>query len=90
MSLNMGQWSVAGTVPIFTIPPGPVAVTMYVATGAVYTGLSTAVTTANGMSVPTYPVMFTAFPGSAGQQVYATTGSTATTVAIHYVVSSDK
>jgi hypothetical protein len=90
MSLNMGQWSVAGTVPIFTIPPGPCAVTMYVATGAVYTGLSTSLTTSNGMSVPTYPVMFQGFPGSQGSQLYATTGSTATTVAIHYVISSDK
>jgi len=90
MSLNMGQWSVSGTVPIFTIPPGPVAVTMYVATGVVYTGMSTAVSTTNGMSVPTYPVTFQGFPGSAGQQLYATTGNTTTTVAIHYVVSSDK
>ena len=90
MSLNMGQASVSGTVPIFTIPPGPVAVTMYVATGAVYTGLSTAVSSTNGMSVPTYPVTFTAFPGSQGAQLYATTGNTTSTVAIHYVVSSGK
>ena len=90
MSLNMGQASVTGTVPIFTIPPGPVAVTMYVATGVAYTGTSTNLTTSNGMSVPTYPVTFQGFPGSQGAQLYATTGNTTTTVAIHYVVSSSK
>ena len=90
MAISMGQWSVAGTVPIFTIPPGPVAVTMYVSAGTVYTGLSTSLTTTNGMSVPTYPVTFTAFSGSQGAQLYATTGSTASTVAIHYIVSSGK
>ena len=90
MSLNMGQYSVTGTVPTFTVPPGPCAVTMWVSTGAVYTGTSTALTTANGMSVPTYPVTFQGFGGSQGAQIYATTGNTTSTVAIHYVVSSDK
>ena len=90
MSLNMGQASVTGTVPIFTIPPGPVAVTMYVATWVAYTGTSTNLTTSNGMSVPTYPVTFTAFSGSQGAQIYATVGTAATTVALHYVVSSGK
>jgi hypothetical protein len=87
MALEMGQWAVSGTVPIFTVPPGPCAVTMFVAGGAVYTGLSTAVTTTNGMSVPTYPVTFQAFPNSQGRQLYATTGG-ASTVTIHYVVST--
>ena len=90
MSLNMGQAAVSGTVAVFTVPPGPCAVTMYVATGAVYTGTSTALTTSNGMSVPTYPVTFTAFPGSQGAQIYATVGTAATTVALHYIVSSNK
>ena len=90
MALSMGQWPVTGTVPIFVVPPGPVAVTMYVATGVVYTGLSTNLTTTNGMSVSTSPVTFTCWPGSQGQQLYATTGNTTTTVAIHYVVSSGR
>ena len=90
MSLNMGQWSVAGTVPIFTIPPGPCAVTMYCPTGVVYAGTSTALTTANGMSVPTSPVTFRCWPGSTGAQLYGTVGTAATTVAIHYVISTDR
>jgi len=88
MTLVMGQVAVTGTVPAFTVPPGPCAVTMWIATGAVYTGTSMALTTANGMSVPTTPVSFTLVPGSKGAQVYATTGNTTSTVAIHYVVST--
>jgi hypothetical protein len=84
----MGQWAVAGTVPVFTVPPGPCAVTMYAPTGVVYAGLSTTMSTVSGMSVPTTPVTFQCFPGSRGAQIYATVGTAATTVAIHYVVSS--
>lgn len=88
MALEMGQWPVTGTVAIFQVPPGPCAVTMYAPTGVVYTGLSTAVTTSNGMSVPTAPVTFRGFPGSQGHQIYGTVGTAATTVAIHYVIST--
>lgn len=88
MALIMGQASVTGTVPVFTIPPGPCAVTMWVATGAVYTGTGSTLTTSNGMSVPTTPVTFEAFPGSKGAQVYGTVGTAATTVAINYVIST--
>ena len=88
MALSMGQWPVTGTVPIFTVPPGPAAVTMYVASGTVYTGLSNTVSASNGMSVSTSPVTFQCFPGSQGQQLYATTANTTSTVAIHYVVST--
>ena len=84
----MGQAAVTGTVPIFTVPSGPCAVTMWVATGAVYTGTSTVLTTANGMSVPTTPVTFEGFPGSRGAQLYATVGTAATTVALNYIVST--
>ena len=90
MSLNISQFAVTGTDPIFTVPPGPCAVTMFVATGAVYVGTSTALTTSNGMSVPTYPVTFQGFPGSQGSQLYATVGTAATTVTINYIVSSGK
>jgi hypothetical protein len=88
MAIIMGQAAVTGTVPIFTVPPGPCAVTMYVATGAVYVGTSTVLTTATGMSVPTTPVTFESFPGSRGAQLYGTVGTAATTVAINYVVST--
>ncbi len=88
MALEMGQWPVSGTTAIFNVPPGPCAVTMYAPTGVVYTGLSTAVTTLNGMSVPTTPVTFQCFPGSRGNQIFATVGTAATTVAIHYVIST--
>jgi hypothetical protein len=84
----MGQWAVTGTVPVFTVPPGPCSVTMYVSAGTAYTGLSASVSATNGMSVATTPVTFQCFPSSAGQQLYATTGNTTTTVAIHYIVSS--
>lgn len=90
MAISMGQWAVSGTVPIFTVPPGPCAVTMYVATGSVYTGTSTNLSTVNGMSVPTSPVTFRCWPGSQGAQLYGTTGTAATTVAINYIVSTDR
>ena len=88
MALEMGQWAVTGTVPIFTVPPGPCAVTMYCPTGVVYVGTSTVLTTSNGMSVPTTPVTFQGFSGSQGSRLYATVGTAATTVAIHYVLST--
>ena len=88
MALTMGQYPVTGTVPVFTVPPGPAAVTMWVASGAVYVGTSTAITTSNGASVPTSPVTFQGFSGSRGSQIYGTTGNTSSTVAIHYVISS--
>ena len=88
MAIEMGQWAVTGTVPVFTVPPGPCAVTMYAPTGVVYTGLSATMSTVSGMSVPTTPVTFQCFPGSRGAQIYATVGTAATTVAIHYVVST--
>ena len=84
----MGQWAVSGTIPVFTIPPGPCAVTMYAPTGVVYTGTGASVSTSTGMSVPTAPVTFQCFPGSRGAQIYGTVGTAATTVAIHYVIST--
>ena len=88
MALEMGNFAVTGTVPVFTVPPGPCAVTMYAPTGVVYTGLSASMSTATGMSVPTTPVTFQGFPGSQGHQIYGTVGTAATTVAIHYVIST--
>jgi hypothetical protein len=84
----MGQWAVSGTIAIFQVPPGPCAVTMYAPTGVVYAGLSTTMSTVSGMSVPTTPVTFQCFSGSRGAQIYGTVGTAATTVAIHYVVST--
>jgi hypothetical protein len=90
MGLSMGQWSVAGTVPVFPIPPAAASVTLYQSgTTAVWMGTGTALTTTNGMSVSTTPVTFRLAPGSAGAQLYATTGSSATTAAVSYVIVTD-
>ena len=88
MALSMGQVSVTGTVPAFVVPPGPASITMYAASTGVYVGPGTPLTTSNGMSVSTSPLMFTCFPASTGTQLYATVGTAATTVALHFVVSS--
>ena len=89
MALTMGQVPIAGTMAAFVVPPGPASVSLYAAATGVYVGTGTALTTANGMSLSTtYPVTFTCFPGSQGQQLYATVGTAATTVTINYVVST--
>jgi hypothetical protein len=83
----MGQSTVTGTVPVFTIPPSAVNVTLYQSgTTPVFVGTGTALTTASGMSVSTTPVTFRLFSGSAGHQLYATTGG-ASTAALCYVIS---
>ena len=82
----MGQYTVptSSTVAVFTVPPGPSSVTFFLQSGSAFIGEGTAVTTANGMSVPTAPFSFEGFPGSAGRQLYACGGPGA----ISYVVSS--
>ena len=68
MGLVLGQWSVAGTVPVFTVPPAAATVTLYQSgTTPVWLGMGTALTTTNGMSVSTTPVTFRLAPGSAGR-----------------------
>jgi hypothetical protein len=90
MGLSMGQWSVAGTVPVFPVPPVAASVTFYQSgTVPVWLGMSTATSTTNGMSVSTTPVTFRLAPGSGGTQLYATSGASATTAAIFYMIATD-
>lgn len=89
MAITMGQYTVpsSSTVPVFTVPPGPSSVTFFLQSGSAFIGEGTAVTTANGMSVPTAPLSFGGFAGSAGsagRQLYACGGPGA----ISYVISS--
>ena len=90
MAINIGQWAIAGTVPVFQVPPGACSVTFYstVATGQLYLGMSTAVTAANGYAVSTYPTTFTAFNSSKGAQLYGL-NTAATTLPVNYIVSTD-
>jgi hypothetical protein len=92
VSLEIGAWSVAAssTVAIFTIPPGPVAVTFWNAGAqAVYVGASTTVSVTNGLQCHSIPTQFNTWPFSKGQQLYATTGN-ATAATIQYIVSTSQ
>lgn len=86
MAITMGQYTVpsSSTVPVFTVPSGPCAVSFFLQSGSAFIGMSTAVSTSNGMSVPTAPFSFQGFSGSAGHQLWACGGPGA----ISYVVSS--
>ena len=90
MAIEIGAWSVAAssTAAIFTIPPGPVAVTFWnVGAQAVYIGASTAVSVTNGLNCHSIPTTFNTFPFSKGQQLYATTGN-ATAGTIQYIIAT--
>jgi hypothetical protein len=90
VAVEIGQWSVpaSATVPIFTIPPGPVSVTFWNAgTQACYVGASTSVSTTNGCQCHSIPTQFNTWPFSKGQQLYATTGN-GTAGTIQYIVST--
>lgn len=90
MAIQIGQWSVpaSNTTAIFTVPPGPAAVTFWnVGAQAVYVGASTLTSTTNGLQCHSIPVTFQAWPFSKGQQLYATTGN-ATAGTIQYIVST--
>lgn len=92
MAIEIGAWSVpaSSTAAIFTIPPGPVAVTFWNAGAqAVYIGASTLVSTANGLQCHSIPTQFNTWPFSRGQQLYATTGN-ATAATIQYIVSTSQ
>ena len=90
MGLNIGQWAVAGTVAVFTVPPGACSVTFYstAATGQLYLGMSTAVSAVNGYAVSTYPTTFMAYGSSKGAQIYGL-NTAATTLPVNYIVSSE-
>ena len=90
MAIEIGQWSVpaSATIPIFTIPPGPAAVTFWNAgTQACYIGASTTVSVTNGLQCHSIPTSFNTWPFSKGLQLYATTGDN-TAATIQYIVST--
>ncbi len=90
MAIIMGQAAVAGTVQIFTIPPGACSVTFYstAATGQLYLGTSSRLTAANGFGVTTTPASFETFPSSQGASVYGL-NTAATTLPVNYVISTE-
>lgn len=72
MALIMGQYTVASsTVPSLVIPPGACSVTIWSQAGTVFLGESATMSNITGASVPTTPLSFHGFPGSAGKQLYA-------------------
>lgn len=91
MTLITGQAPVPGssTVPLFVIPPSSSDVTVFLhgTSASVYVGLSTALTTANGMQVTTSPVEFSGTTWSKGATLYGTTGS-ATASTLNYIIST--
>lgn len=90
MGLNIGQWAISGTVPVFQVPPGACSVTFYstAATGQLYLGMSTAVSAANGYAVSTFPTTFMAYSSSKGAQIYGL-NTAAGTLPVNYIVSSE-
>lgn len=91
MTLITGQAPVPGssTVPLFMIPPSSSDVTVFLHGSAapVYIGLSTALTTANGLQVTPSPVEFAGTTWSRGATIYGTTGS-ATASTLNYIIST--
>lgn len=87
--LIMGQYTVTtSTVPIFTVPPGPCAVTMYNTNAqTVWLGTSTAVTVNNGLVLHTVPTSFQSFMTSKGSQIY---GFASVATSINVVIVTDQ
>jgi len=90
MAIIMGQAAVAGTVPLFTIPPGACSVTFYstAATGQLYLGTSSKLTASNGYGVATNPTMFETFPSSQGATVFGL-NTASTTIPVNYIISTE-
>jgi len=91
MALIVGQAAVAGTVQIFTIPPGACSVTFYstAATGQLYLGTSSRLTAANGFGVTTTPASFETFPSSQGTSVYGLNTAASSTLPVNYIISTE-
>jgi hypothetical protein len=90
VSIITGQATVPSnsTVPLFTVPAGLSNTTIYnLGTIPTYVGTSTALTTSNGMLVPTPPLDVSGYVGSKGATVFGTTGS-ATASTVNYLVST--
>lgn len=90
MAYIMGQVNVVSqTVPLFTVPAGLCNVTFYnLASGTVYIGTSTAVTTANGLQCHSIPTNFFTYVGSRGATFYGA-NTTATTATVNYIIVTD-
>lgn len=88
--IDMGSATVPSnsTVQVFTLPPGTVNTTMYIASGvqAVYVGTSAHVSSSNGMQLSPTPVNTESYVSSQGTPVYATTGN-ATASSFQYIIS---
>lgn len=90
MAIEYNQVAVSGTKALFTIPPGPCNYSVWAATTGCFIGPGTALTTSNGYAVPTvFQHSQSAYPGSAGAQMYATVGTAATTIAVYWSISTD-
>ena len=78
MAISAGSVTVAtgttGAVPLLRVPPGICNVTFWnaSASGTLYVGLSTVVTTANGLQTHTIPTPFFTYMGSTGAVLYGT------------------
>lgn len=90
MTFICGQRAVTGTVPIFTVPPGSCNVIITAAAAGAFIGTSTALTTSNGYAVQVYPTAVPTYPGSTGAQMFATTGTAATTIAVSWIISTNE
>jgi hypothetical protein len=89
--LIMGQMTVPTSVtPLFSIPPGAVSVNWYNLSTAntIWLGMSTALTTGNGLAVHTVPMSFQGYMTSKGGQVYGL--STNATSVINYLILTDQ
>jgi hypothetical protein len=88
MTYLMGQVTVpnASTVSLFTVPPGLCNATFWnVSAGTVFTGTSTAVTSANGLQCHSIPTSFSSYVSSKGATFYgANTG--ATSAVVNYII----
>ena len=88
MAITTGQLAVAGTKPIFTMPPSGGNIVLATTSGTIFVGPGSAVSTTSGMVVTTTPFHVATFAGSASETMFATTGSTASTVSVCWLISS--
>jgi hypothetical protein len=88
MAILTGQLAVAGTVSLLTMPPGGGSLVLATVSGTAYVGPGSALTTSNGFPVTTAPFAVPTFTDSSATRLYATTGSTASTVSVGWLIST--
>jgi hypothetical protein len=92
MAINAGSVPVTvgttGAILLLRVPPGICNVTFWntSATGTLYVGLGTAVTTANGLQSHTIPTPFFTYMGSQGATLYGTAATA--TCTFNYIMST--